>query len=219
MLPLRWKKRLPVVLGVLFVVFVGIGTTLMIRNFMESNPHAPEKKIQQITLVKPPPPPPPPPEVEKPPEQKVEQEEVDIPEPEPMEEIPDPGEAPPAGDLLGLDAEGGAGSDGFGLIGRKGGRGLLAGAGDPYVMYASRLQNAIEDALAQVDELRSFAYSVKADVWVDAAGQVTRVRLVTSTGRKEMDKKMIATIRGIVFDAEMPQGLRQPIRYRLSSRI
>lgn len=216
MLSPQWKKRLPGLLGVAFVVAVGIGATLLIRNFMQGNKHAPERKIQQITLLKPPPPPPPPPKIEKPPQPKVKQE-VDIPEPKPMDKIPKP-DLPPAGDL-GLDAEGSAGSDAFGLIGRKGGRGLLSGAGDPKIIYAGKLQNAIEEALAQVDELRSFAYSVRANVWVDVTGQVSKVVLVTSTGRKKIDKKLIATIKDISFSATMPEDLRLPIEYRLSSRI
>ena len=137
------------------------------------------------------------PKIEKPPEQEIKRDEVDIPEPEPMEEIPEIVDSPPVGDLLGLDAEGGAGSDGFGLIGRKGGRGLLSGAGDPNVMYASQLQHEIENVLAQVDELRSFAYSVRANIWVDMTGQVSKVVLVTSTGRKEIDQKLIATIKQV----------------------
>ncbi len=201
-------------LGAAFVVAVGIGATLLIKSFMEANKHAPERKIQQITLLKPPPPPP---KIEKPPQPKVKQQEVNIPEPKPMDKIPD-AIPPPVGDL-GLDAEGGAGSDAFGLIGRKGGRGLLSGAGDPKVVYASKLQHKIEDALAQVDELRSFAYSVRANVWVDVTGQVSKVVLVTSTGRKKIDKKLIATIEDISFSATMPGDLRLPIEYRLSSRI
>ena len=219
MLSVHWKKRLPKILGVVFVIVIGLGATLLINNFMEANKHAPKKKVQQITLVKPPPPPPPPPKIEKPPEQEIKRDEVDIPEPEPMEEIPEVVDSPPAGDLLGLDAEGGAGSDSFGLIGRKGGRGLLSGAGDPNVMYASQLQHEIENVLAQVDELRSFAYSVRANIWVDMTGQVSKVVLVTSTGRKEMDQKLIATIKEVSFSATIPEGLKQPIKYRLSSRI
>ncbi len=198
---------------------VAIAATLFISNFMEANKNAPKKKVQQITLVQPPPPPPPPPKIEKPPEPEIKREEVDIPEPEAMEEIPDVADAPPAGDLLGLDAEGGAGSDGFGLIGRKGGRGLLSGAGDPKVVYAGKLQHEIEEALAQVDELRSFAYSVRVDIWVDPMGQVSKVALVTSTGRKDMDKKLIAVIETVSLVSSMPDDLPQPIRYRLSSRI
>lgn len=205
-------------LGAAFVIAVGIGASLLIKNFMEANKHAPEKKIQQITLVKPPPPPPPPPEIEKPPEQKIRQDEVDIPEPKPMDKIPPEADLPPPGEL-GLDAEGGAGSDAFGLIGRKGGRGLLGGAGDPKVVYASRLQHKIENALAQVDVLRSFAYSVRVNVWIDMTGQVSKAVLVSSTGRKGIDKKLIATIEAISFSARMPGDMRLPIKYRLSSRI
>ncbi len=219
MLSVHIKKYLPKILGVVFVVVVAVGATLLINNFMEANKHAPKKKVQQITLVKPPPPPPPPPKIERPPEQEINRDEVDIPEPEAMEEIPDIADAPPAGDLLGLDAEGGAGSDGFGLIGRKGGRGLLSGAGDPNVVYASKLQHEIEDILAQVDELRSFAYSVKVDIWVDITGQISKVVLRTSTGRKEMDKKLIATIQQVSYNGNIPDSLQQPIKYRLSSRI
>jgi len=215
----HWKKHLPKISAVVFVIVVTIGASLFINNFMEANKNVPKKKVQQITLVKPPPPPPPPPKIEKPPEQEVRQEEVDIPEPEAMEEIPDIADAPPVGDLLGLDAEGGAGSDGFGLIGRKGGRGLLGGAGDPNVVYASKLQHEIENALAQIDELRSFAYSIRADIWVDTMGQVSKVVLVTSTGRKEMDKKLIAVIENVSLLDSVPESLMQPIKYRLSSRI
>ncbi len=218
MLSSKWKKRLPGILGVAFVAAVGIGASLLIKNFMEANKHAPEKKIQQITLVKPPPPPPPPPKIEKPPEQKIKQDEVDIPEPKPMDKIPPEADLPPPGDL-GLDAQGSAGSDAFGLIGRKGGRGLLSGAGDPKVVYASKLQNKIENALTQVDELRSFAYSVRVNVWVDVTGQVSKVVLVTSTGRKKIDNKLVATIEAISFSAIIPEDLKLPIKYRLSSRI
>jgi len=215
MLSAKWKKRLPAIFGVAFVVAVGLGASLFIKSFMQGHKHAPERKIQQITLVKPPPPPPPP-KIEKPPEPKVKQE-VNIPEPKPMDKIPKP-DLPPPGDL-GLDTEGGAGSDAFGLIGRKGGRGLLSGAGDPKVIYASKLQREIEDALSQIDALRSFAYSVRVNVWVDVTGQVSKVVLLTSTGRKKIDKELVATIKAISFSASMPGDMRLPIEYRLSSRI
>ncbi|WP_052700215.1 hypothetical protein [Methylocucumis oryzae] len=84
--------------------------------------------------------PPPPPKVEKPPEPEVKNE-VEQPEPEPEEPLPDVADEPPPGDL-GLDAEGTAGSDGFGLAARKGGRGLLGGGGggDPYAWYGGLIK-------------------------------------------------------------------------------
>ena len=180
MLSVHWKKRLPKLFGLTFVLLVAVGVILLINNFMESKPNAVKNKVQQITLVKPPPPPPPPPKIERPPEQKIEQE-LDIPEPESMEEIPDAMDEPPAGELLGLDADGAAGADSFGLIGRKGGRGLLGGAGDPVVMYASQIQRLIEDALTESDELRKTSYSVVVKIWVDDSGNIYKVKLDTST--------------------------------------
>ena len=71
---------------------------------------------------------------EKPPEPepvKETQKKEDIIDPEQKNESPAAPNADndntPAGDKLGLDAEGGAGNDAFGLVGKKGGRSLLAG--------------------------------------------------------------------------------------------
>ena len=99
---------------------------------------APEPpKVQEISLIQPPPPPPPPPKLEEPPPPEQVMEEPP-PEPEPIAEEAPADEAPP-GDELGLDADGTAGSDGFGLRGKKGGRGLIGG-GDRNRWYAGQLQ-------------------------------------------------------------------------------
>jgi protein TonB len=215
----HWKKHLPKLLGVTFVIAVGLGVSVLINNFMESKPNAPKKKVQQITLVQPPPPPPPPPKIEKPPEQKIEQE-VDIPEPEMVEDMPEAMDEPMAGDQLGLDADGAAGSDGFGLIGRKGGRGLLSGAGDPFVIYASQLQRLIEDAFTDTDELRSISYSIVVKIWVSPNGEIERAELATSTGKKNIDKMMVKTIKDIdIATLDLPENMSFPIKYRLTSRL
>lgn len=215
----HWKKHLPKLLGVSFVIAVGVGVSILISNFMESKPNVPQKKVQQITLVKPPPPPPPPPQVEKPPEQKIEQE-VEVPEPEIAEEIPDVMDEPMAGDQLGLDADGSAGADGFGLIGRKGGRSLLSGAGDPVVVYAMELQRSIEDALTENDELRSISYSVVVSIWLDSIGNIIRVKLDKSTGTEKIDEAMVKTIKELQAIAlQQPDEMSFPIKYRLTSRL
>ena len=137
-----------------------------------------------------------------------------------LEEIPELADAPPAGDLLGLDAEGGAGADGFGLIARKGGRGLLSGAGDPNVVYATQLQRLIEEALAADEKTRSQNYSVIARVWVGFDGSVTRAELASSTGEDEIDDSLIELINQLPALAEAPPpNMPQPIRMRISSRL
>lgn len=204
--------------GAVFVLSFGGLVTWMIAGFMEPDSSAPKKTVQQITLLAPPPPPPPPPKLEEPPPEPELEEEVDIPEPEAIEDLPDMGDEPPPGDALGLDAEGGGAGDGFGLVARKGGRGLLSG--DPHVLYASRLQRAIEDALLEVEGPRSHRYTVVASVWIGAAGDVYRAELVKSTGKPEIDDLLVETILSLqTLGEEPPPNMRNPIRMRITSRI
>src|SRR5689334_3282657 len=103
---------------------VGVGLFFLIRHFVKQEAPATKKVVQEIRVIRPPPPPPEtPPPPPPPPEEKV-----DLKEPEP-EPDPTPTNEPPPGEQLGLDADGSAGSDGFGLAARKGGRDLLASGG------------------------------------------------------------------------------------------
>lgn len=218
MLSVRWKKHLPKLIGVVVIAGVAIGVTWVISAFMDKEPGSPKKVVRQITLLTPPPPPPPPPKIEQPPEPKME-EEIDVPEPEMAEELPDVMDEVPAGDQLGLDADGGAG-DSFGLIGKKGGRNLLSGAGDPFVMFASQLQRQIEDALLESDKTRKQAYSVVARVWVADDGSVIKAELATSTGVADIDRSILDVIHAVPSGTgQMPEGMQQPIRFRITSRM
>ncbi|VAW73298.1 hypothetical protein MNBD_GAMMA13-1489 [hydrothermal vent metagenome] len=210
----HFKRHLPKVIGVAIVVLVGLGTITLVKNFLASKPVAARKMVRQITLVQPPPPPPPP--EDKPlPEPELE-EEVEIPEPEPdMEELPDLADEQPLGDALGLDAEGGAGSDAFGLIGRKGGRGLLAGLGDPKVVYAGRWIERIHDALDANPELKSRAFSVPCVLRVSENGSVADIRLRGSTGDKKIDAEILETVRKLVADGQLPPPGLGAIRFRI----
>ena len=212
------RRLLPGVFALLFISSVGVGAAIMISKFMDAEPVKMERKIQTITLLTPPPPPPPP-EV-KPPEPEV-KEEVKIDEPKPVEDMPEQAsDEPPPGDDLGVDAEGGAGGDSFGLIGRKGGRGLLEGAGGPFAYYASQLQRQIEDALLNNKEVRKRSYSIVAKVWLQADGRVSRAKLASSTGSPEMDKQLIAGITDVSSLATAPPpDMPQPIWLRISSRL
>src|SRR5262245_32752854 len=113
------------------VATLALGLVLLIKN-LATEETKPAKKVVQVQVFRPPPPPPP--EVEPPPPEI--KEEVDVPEPEPVVDSPEVPDVPP-GEQLGLDAEGVAGADAFGLVGRKGGRDLLAG-GSRNQWYAGR---------------------------------------------------------------------------------
>ncbi len=214
----RWRTYLPRVLGVALVVLAGGATVAWIQNFLGQKPEVPRKMVRQITLVKPPPPPPPPPKVEQPPEPEIE-EPVDVPEPEEPEPLPDAPDDPPAGDL-GLDAEGAGAGDSFGLVGRKGGTGLVGGSGDPFLYYAGQLQRRIEEALAGDDHTRMRAYSIVARVWLHPDGGVSRVELKGSTGDPDVDGRLRKAILGIPpLAIAVPPGMPMPIRLRITSTL
>jgi len=218
----KHKKRfiayLPMIIGAM-VLIAAIVLIIHLISTMENKPAKKERKIQTVSLTKPPPPPPPPPKVEKPPEPEVDkiQEEV---EPEP-EEIPDVADEPPPGDL-GLDAEGSAGSDGFGLAARKGGRGLLGGGGggDPYAWYGGIIKNDILDILSEQEELRRKGYSAVIKMWVDTDGSIKRFELVRGSNDAEIDEllnRLLSKYRKV--NEPLPPGMEQPIKLKITSRI
>ncbi len=213
------KRQLPKIIGTVIVLGVAVMAISFMRDFLNAPVSSPKKGPQQITILTPPPPPK---MEEKPPEPEVKQEEdVALAEPEALDNLPDEAtDEPPAGADLGVDAEGGAGGDGFGLIGRKGGRGLLAGSGNPFAYYGTQLQRQIENALLDDKNTRKQAYSVVAKVWLRSDGSILRAELATKTGNRDMDDRLIAAIMTAQSLAQAPpQDMPQPIRMRISSRM
>lgn len=175
-----------------------------------------KKMVQQISILQPPPPPPPEQKVEPPPEPEIE-EPIDIPEPDVPEDTPDLSEEPPAEDL-GLDAEGGAGSDEFGLVGRKGGKGLLAGSA--FGWYAGILKQDVMDHLADNQDIRKKTYSVILKIWIDPAGGIQKYELVKSSNDKKLDASIKIALSELgSFSEPPPSGMPQPIKIRITSRI
>ncbi len=213
--PLR--AYLPIIIGAI-ILLAAIGVIIHLISNMEDKPAKKERKIQAISLIKPPPPPPPPPKVEKPPEPEVEKIQEKV-EQEP-EEIPDAAEPPP-GDL-GLDAEGSAGSDGFGLAARKGGNGLLGGGGggDPYAWYGGIIKNDILDILSEKEELRRKGYTAVIKVWIELDGSVKRFELARGSNDAEIDEllnRLLGQYKKV--NEPLPPGMEQPVKLKITSRI
>jgi protein TonB len=204
------------VAGVLVTATAGSAAVYFISQFMQSPPPQPKKVIQEVRLIRPPPPPP---EIEKPPPPPPEvEEEVDLPEPEPTPDSPS--DDPPPGELLGLDSEGVAGGDGFGLAARRGGRDLLASGGDRFAWYAGMLKDDLLSFLAEHRDIRSRAYSVNVRLWLDGEGAVTRVALTSSTGDRDLDRELETLLGNMERVAEAPpSGLPQPVQIRIVSRL
>jgi protein TonB len=210
----KWLRFLPAIAGVLVTATAGGAAVYFISQFMDSPAPQPKKVIQQVRLIRPPPPPP---EIEKPPEPEV-KEEVKLPDPEPTPDTPS--DEPPPGALLGLDSEGVAGADGFGLAARRGGRDLLATGGDRFAWYAGMLKEDLVSFLAEHRDIRSRAYSVNVRLWLDGEGAVTRVALTSSTGDRELDRELESLLGSMRRVGEAPpHDLPQPVQIRIVSRL
>ena len=205
------RRFVPVLLLGLSVAVIGAGGFAMMRNFLKSSPGPPQKVVQEIHLIRPPPPPPDlPPPPPPPPEEKVD-----------VHEKPDPTPShdPPPGEQLGLDAEGTAGGDAFGLLGNKGGRDLIGSGGSAYAWYAGLLKNEIVDQLSSERQARSGDYAVVVRVWVRDDGSIDRVRIVQSSGNRDRDHAIETALARITrLSQSPPADMPEPITLRIVSR-
>ncbi len=224
------KKSPPWILIGVFILFVGGGVYLVKTILSEDAPRR-KDTTATVTLLKPPPPP-----VirEKPPE------------PEPVkemkkEEIIDPGvknESPqndnqddtPTGNDLGVDAEGGAGSDGFGLVGKKGGRSILAGGGgfgkgsllakfSGYTqVVTTELRKKVMKRLDEEGGIPRGKLQAVVRVTVDSDGRVSDYRIIGSSGNSRMDEAIIQSLRSFRASEAPPEGMPKTMDIRIASQ-
>jgi periplasmic protein TonB len=205
---------------------------LIVKGLMKPSEPAKKRVVQQIQLVKPPAPPPPPKEQPKPPEIKP-REEVKVNEPPPP--TPQQQQAqnePPPSPNLGLDAQGSAGADGFGLAARQGGRDITTlgkeGAGGlgggvsriAFNAYTSLLQNRVQDEISRNANLRDGDYRAVVRVWLTREGGIQRVELVGTSGDPERDRQIRNALAEMAPLREPPpENMPQPVRLRITSRL
>ncbi len=206
------RRYVPILLGAC-VVIVFVGGILWIRSYLGAPKTQQPKVVQEVHLIRPPPPPPP---EEKPPPPPPE-EKVDVPDPQNKPD-PTPSNEPPPNEQLGLDAEGGAGGDAFGLIGNKGGRDLMASGGSAYAWYAGLLKNQILDALGE-EKTRPGGYTVRVLVWVRPDGSIERVNIAQSSGDPARDRQIEAALMRLAHLSQAPPpNMPEPISLRIVSR-
>jgi len=211
--PRVWPTRLLVAVVVIAVIaLLGFG----LKELLGDGGKPKKQTVHNISLLKPPPPPPPPKPQEKPPEPEMKKEEVKIDQPKP--DAPNRDDSP-EGKQLGVDAEGGAGSDGFGLVGNKGGRDLLGGGKGAFAFYTNQLQRHLQDELARNKKLKRLDYRVMVRVWLSKSGSVQRVDLGGSSGDAEVDETLRTALAAApaLRDAP-PENMPQPIRIRIMNR-
>jgi len=205
-------KHLPVAIGVLIVLGVVLGLVRLVSG-MKDQSDTPKREVPQVVkIIRPPPdvPPPPPP----PPEEKVEEPlPQDTPDPEPVDE------APPGAEL-GLDAEGVAGGDAFGLAARRGGADIIGGGGGAaFAWYTGLIKDGILDALSEDERVRKGNYKLTVRVWLAQDGRVERISLVDSTGNAQLDAAVEQALGRMSRVREAPPlEMPQPVTLRIVSR-
>lgn len=206
-------KRLPLLIAVAVIFFAAL-LGFLIKNFILEDQLPPKKVVQQVTLIIPPPPPPPPPQEQEPEpeteiEEELEEEQID-------EAMPEDSLENLAGEDLGIDGDGAAGSDGFGLVARKGGRGLLGGGS----AYSAVVQAEITDAIAADEALRYQGYQAVLKLWVGQSGSIERFQFSNFDGDEETKKRLRSLLASLDrFDSSPPIEMPQPIKLRIKSEI
>ena len=188
--------------------------------FIGTGSGAKKPGVQQVAILRQPPPPPPRPP-EKPPEPQKLKEEVklDVPKDTPRPAEPKAADDKPTSDKpLGVDAEGGAGSDGFGLAGNRGGRDLLTTGGGSGVYFSGLLQRSFFDALSRNRRILREEFRVVVRVWLGDDGRVQKADIVSGSGNAQVDEMIQVTLMEMSPLKEVPPSSMRPMQIRLSNR-
>ena len=210
--PRRFLSRIA---GALVGVVLIVGFALFVQAMMSSKSTKPDRKVQFVQIIRPPPPPPPPDQPPPPPPEKAEEQlQKDEPQPQPDEQ---PAQAP----SLGVDAEGSAGGDAFGLAARHGGSDLIGGTGTaPFAWYTNRVRDAIQERLSSAPCTKSAKGSLSLRVMLEADGRVRQIKLSTTTGDKKVDDCIETALASITRMSDpVPPGMPEQINVKVVARI
>lgn len=197
--------------GAVFGMLLILGFVWFVRTMMAGKTDKPQRQVQIVQVIRPLPPPPPD-EPPPPPERTDEPLPKDEPEPAPNDE------PPPAGPM-GLDAQGSAGEDAFGLAARRGGSDLIGGNGGAvFARYTNRLKDAVLERLTADSCIKSQKFSTSVRFWIEPDGRIKDVKLATTTGNQELDKCIEGALASVprLSDAP-PLEMPQPITLKIVS--
>jgi len=206
------SPRKTIILGAIIAVLLVAGFVWFVRTMMASKTSKPERQVQVVQIIRPPPPPPPP--SDQPPPPPPEKTEQALPKDQPEEHPPD--DAPPPAAPLGIDAEGSAGSDAFGLAARTGGGDLIGGTGsNVFAWYTRKINEAIKDILAADGKLASKPFSTSVRIWVDREGRV-KVQMATTTGNRDLDQRIQSDLAAMPAMSDAPPlEMPQPVTLKI----
>jgi protein TonB len=221
----------PGIIGLAFLVAIGFLVKVVLT---DSGPRQKEH-ISTVTLLKPPP------EVkEKPPEPEVAKEipkdtmtaPMEAPQPQNQAQQQD---APPAGADLGVEGDGAAGSDGFGLSAKKRGTGReitlggISGGGvnrlallTKYGWYTTKVQEEIKKQMRKLMDqeggIPKGKFQATVRIHLDAKGAVVKYQLVASSGNDKIDEALKGSLPGFRISQPPPDGMPSGMTVRIVSQ-
>lgn len=220
--------------GSIVLIFVAIGG-FVVYLLCNDKGGGRRRHVATVELLRPQAPDRPPPK-EKLPEPEMQRKE-DI---QKVETISGPQAPGPQGDdkpapsgPLGLDSDGTAGSDGFGLAGRKGGRDVVTlgtgGGGDEQAglmrkfgwymkLIQDEMRTLVRKHLDQNGGIPRGKHEAVIMITMDNSGVVTDFRIVRSSGNKEMDEAVQASLRRAKVSRPLPKGIHKRLEIRIASQ-
>ena len=78
--------------------------------------------------------------------------------------------------------------------------------------YSQGVQMDIQNALRKNPKTRDGSYRAVLDLWIDPARTIERTELFRSTGDRERDVAVAATLRGVTISRPAPANTPQPVR-------
>ncbi|MBT8341176.1 MAG: TonB C-terminal domain-containing protein, partial [Desulfatitalea sp.] len=136
-------------------------------------------------------------------------------------------EAPP-GEDLGLDADGTAGSDAFGLRANKGGRALIGGsAGDASIMrryawYTRIIQDELRKRMNRYMEenggISDGDLKALVQIELDELGKIVDFDLARSSGDPKLDDAVLKALHLAEISEPPPLGMPRKIKLKISAK-
>ena len=228
-----------IVVGIVVLIFVGLGGGLL---YLLTTDKGGGKKVfvSKVDLVRPntlPDKPPPPPK-EKLPEPEVQKKETIVaPQDIAQQTASAKGDDKPAADgPLGLDAQGGAGSDGFGLAARKGGRdvttlgtGPRVGGGKdmatllrqyaPYTRLVEEdVNRVVRKRLEENGGIPKGKLEALAEIVVGNRGDIRQYRIIRPSGNKSMDEAVKESLKFARISEPLPEGCPRTMNIKITSQ-
>lgn len=219
----------------LIAIFFLAGIGFLVKVMLTDVGPRQKEKISIVTLLKPPPPE----TKEKPPEPEVPKEapkqsiETPLDVPQPQDQSPSQSQDnTPAGSDLGVDGEGGAGSDGFGLVGKKGGRAITLGNGGggmnrlnlmaKFGRYVQKVQEEIRAQvnrqLAQNGGIPKGKYQTLVKITLSSNGSVVTYKITNSSGQQKIDNAVREALAAIRITEPLPEGMPSGMTIKITSQ-